>query len=71
MCKSQLKKQIDPYFWFCGPGSHFRMTGCMHTTGELVAEHVGVPSGRAVPALVFELRLALGDAQARALFNAR
>ncbi len=47
------------------------MTGCMHTTGELVAEHVGVPSGRAVPALVFELRLAHGDAQARALFNAR
>lgn len=47
------------------------MTGCMHTTGELVAEHVGVPSGRAVPALVLELRLAHGDAQARALFNAR
>jgi len=43
----------------------------MHTTGELVAEHVRVPSGRAVPAFVFELRLALGDAQARALFNAR
>lgn len=47
------------------------MWHCMHTTGELVAEHVRVPSGRAVPAFVFELRLALGDAQARALFNAR
>lgn len=42
-----------------------------HTTGKLVAEHGRVPSGRAVPALVLELSLALGDAQARALFNAR
>lgn len=42
----------------------------MHTARELVAEHVRVPSGRAVPAFVSELRLALGDAQARALFNA-
>lgn len=42
----------------------------MPTAGELVSEHGRVPSGRAVPALVLKLGLALGDAQARAFFNA-